>query len=114
MLDSRKSTIEIYSSGIQAGLALNGDVDPVAVEALRVDDIDNYLSSSWQQTTQDLLNRSQLNVFMTDSGYSDAKKNYDIDETKALVWNIPDIDGIYLLIKEQVNKLFEKDLRIQC
>lgn len=102
--------VRIYSSGIQAGLALNGKVDPAAVEALKEDGINNYLSPSWQQTTQELLDNSDLNVFMTNSVYSDAKNDYEIDDSKAIIWNIPDIDGVYSLIKQQVEKFFKEHL----
>jgi protein-tyrosine-phosphatase len=102
------SGIEISSSGIHADLCLNGRVDQAAVEALKEDNIEDLLSPTWHQTTQEVLDNADLIIFMTKSVYSDAEEYYDIDNSKILIWNIPDTDGIYPLIKQQVDRLFKE------
>jgi protein-tyrosine-phosphatase len=107
---NESSGIEVGSSGIQADLALNGAVDSAAAKTLKEDNIENFLSPIWRQTTQALIDNADLVIFMTSTVYLDAKKAYNIDNSKNLIWNIPDIDGVYPLIKQEVDKLFKEYL----
>lgn len=95
----------VSSSGIEASRSLNGDVDPVAIEALKADGIEKYLAPKWSQTTQEDINNHDVIVFMSQSLYDQAKRSFNIPEQKARVWNIRDIDGVYPQIKQEVDKL---------
>ncbi len=95
----------ISSSGIEASKALNGDVDPVAVKALKTDSIENYLAPKWKQTTQEDIDNHDVVVLMSQSLYEQAKKSLNIPRGKVRVWSVPDIDGIYSQIKQEVDKL---------
>lgn len=97
----------ISSSGIEAKLALNGNVDPEAVLQLEAGGIKQYLTTSWHQTTQKDVDDNDMIIFMSQTLYEQASKLFDIDDNKVEVWNIPDVDGIYSLIKENVDSLVQ-------
>jgi protein-tyrosine-phosphatase len=98
----------VSSSGIEAELGLNGEVDPVAVDELRSDSLDQHLSASWRQTTQSILDEADIVVFMSKSLFEESKKKFIVDESKSEVWKIPDIDGVYQKIKDSVDLLIER------
>jgi protein-tyrosine-phosphatase len=102
------SDIEISSSGIEAKLALHGDVVIDALKALEADNLKKHLAPSWQQTTQDLIDRVDLLVFMNDSVYHDASKLYNLPKDKCVIWHIKDVDNIYPQVKKQVDILMSK------
>lgn len=101
------SNVKISSSGIEASLNLNGNVDPAAAKALEAENIKKNLASSWRQTTQQILDKADLLVFMSETVYKDALKQFDIQKDRSIVWHIEDIDNIYPLVKEEVSKLME-------
>lgn len=101
------SNIKINSSGIEANLNLNGDVDSTAAKVLETENIKENLAPSWQQTTQQILDKADLLVFMSETVYEDAHKQFNIQQNKSVVWRIKDVDNIYPLVKEEVNKLME-------
>ena len=104
-LDETENRGKYSSSGIQAKLALNGDVDPVAVKDLESDGIAQFLTPIWQQTTQEMIDSNDRLIFMSQRLFNDADTLFDIPKEKVTIWDIPDIDDIYPKIKEQVNKL---------
>jgi protein-tyrosine-phosphatase len=96
---------KVSSSGIQAILALNGEVDPVAVDELEKDGISNLLSPTWRQTTQSMLDDSEVVVILSMSLRNDMQSSFILDDFKVIVWDVPDVDGVYDLIKEKVDHL---------
>ena len=99
------SDIQISSSGIEAKLALNGNVDVDAVKALEVDNLKHHLAPNWLQTTQELIDSLDVIVFMNDSVYDDASKLFNLPKEKCVTWHIKDVDNIYPQVKEQVDIL---------
>ena len=95
---------QVQSSGIEANKALNGLVDLEAVKALEKDKLLGYLSPRYHQTTQDSLDTSDYIVFMSKSLHDQANKTYDLKNKEVLIWDIPDVDGVYSNIKAQVNR----------
>lgn len=101
------SDVKVSSSGIEANLALNGDADPVAVDALEKENIKQYLAHMWQQTTQQMLDEANVLVFMSNTVYEDARSKFDIEQDKSIVWHIDDVDDIYHLVKREVDDLIK-------
>ena len=99
------TNLVITSSGIQANLNLDGDVEAAALAALEAENIQNYLAPTWRQTTQKILDEADLLVFMNDTVYQDACHAFQVQPDKCIVWHIKDIDGIYPLVKVEVDKL---------
>ena len=96
---------EVSSSGIQANLDLNGLVEPVAVAKLHRDGIKKFLSPIWQQTTQTMLDDSDIIVLLSKTLLDDTKNKFRLNSSKTVVWEVPDEDGVYQLVKANVDKL---------
>ena len=95
------------SSGVQAYLALNGNVDPEAVKYLKAEKMDQHLSANWHQITQEDIDNNDTIVFMSQTVYDEAKKTLKIPKSKTVIWNIPDIDGVFSAIKVRVDELIK-------
>ena len=102
-----KKTIVVSSSGIEANLALNGDVDPETVRLLEDENLSHHLTPTWHHTTQDDIDKNDIIVFMSKSLYRQANDQLKIPAKKVRIWDIPDIDGIYPIIKEKVEELLK-------
>jgi len=96
---------EVSSSGIQAELGLNGNIDPVTLEELEKDGISHLATATWRQTTQSMLNDADIVVILSKSLRNDMDDEYKIDESKTRVWDILDVDGVYDKIKSNVDSL---------
>ena len=108
LLDKEDSAV-VSSSGVEASLALNGDVDPEAVRLLELDELSHHLVPTWHQTTQEDIDKNDIVVFMSKSIYNQAKDQFTIPAEKARIWDVPDIDGIYPLIKKNVEELLKAE-----
>lgn len=106
-LTQNNKEILVSSSGVQAKLALNGDINPYTQKLLQAEGNDTFMKPSWTQTTQKHIDSADAVVFMSDTVCRDAKKFLDIPKEKAIVWQIPDKDGIYPEIKKQVDSLLK-------
>lgn len=98
----------ISSSGIEANLDHDGAVSDVVPTLLMKDNIEHLMKPHWTQTTQELLDENDIIVFVTETVYRDAKKFLTVNENTSVVWNIPDVDGIYPVIKKQVEKIVQE------
>jgi len=104
-----KKTIVVSSSGIEANLALNGDVDPETVRLLEDENLSHHLAPTWHHTTQDDIDNNDIIVFMSKSLYRQANDQLKIPAKKVHIWDIPDIDNIYPIIKENVEELLKAE-----
>lgn len=102
--------IKISSSGIEADRALHGDVAPETVRLLSEESIQNYLTSTWRQTTQKDIDDNDSIIFMSQTLYSQASDLFKLPEDKVQVWDIPDVDGIYPKIKKKVKELIKAEI----
>lgn len=100
-----KDRERISSSGIEAKLDLNGAVSDSVPVLLEEDTARQYLKAQWTQTTQQHIDSVDVIVFLSKTVYQDATKFLEIPKEKALLWNIPDKDGIYPIIKTEVKNL---------
>jgi protein-tyrosine-phosphatase len=102
--------VEVSSSGIEADLALSSDVNPYTRDLLVAESNDRHLKPSWTQSTQEHIDTADVVVFMSPTVYEGANKFLEIPVDKARVWHIPDKNGIYPRIKEQVDILLKEVL----
>ncbi len=104
-LTEGKTNLHIISSGIEAKLNLNGPIAFVTQQVLKENSLLQLTKPSWAQTTQKLIDDSDVIVFMDDDVYNDATKFLKIPSTKYYIWHIPDVVGIFDQIKPSVNEL---------
>ncbi len=83
--------IAATSSGIEAVDNFNGDITPYAKRILDEKGLASHTSNTWHQTTQELLQNSDVIVFMDGLVFEFAKKNFDLSSKRLEVWEIKDI-----------------------
>ena len=102
--------IQVSSSGIEASKNYVGPISSYTKTRLEEDNLWKYAYPEWIQTTQQVINDSDLLVFMNDRVYEDANKIFKLPREKSIMWHIPDRDEIYEDIKTNVSKLLTKYL----
>jgi protein-tyrosine-phosphatase len=107
---AKNGSMVVSSSGIEADKALSGDVDPETVRLLKLDALSHHLSPTWHHTTQEDIDKNDIIVFMSKSLFAQANKQFKIPAEKARIWGVPDIDGIYPIIKKSVEELIKTEL----
>lgn len=95
----------VSSSGIEADLGLAGDIAPIAIQIADAEAITDYLAPTWTQTTQNLIDKVDIIVFMSKTVYRDAAAFLSLPKEKVHVWNIPDAPGVYPDIKRNIDSL---------
>ncbi|MCL4384612.1 hypothetical protein M1116_04105 [Patescibacteria group bacterium] len=81
----------LTSSGIQAVNAENGPIAWYALRLLKNNNLLDYLSPTWVQTTPALLGSQDLIIFMTPWHLEVCQKRYNYKGTEYQVWDIKDI-----------------------
>ena len=61
--------------------------------------------TTWTQTTQSMIDRSDVIVFMNDDVYEDSVKQFDIPLALSQTWQVVDVQGVYGLIRSAVDTL---------
>jgi hypothetical protein len=64
-----------------------------------------FTGTSWTQTTQALIDGSDVLVFMNDDVFDDAMKRFDIPVEKSHRWQISDVQGVQGQIRSAVDGL---------
>ena len=103
--------ITILSSGIEADRDLNGPIMPFVKLSLQDENMLQFTGTNWTQTTQLMIDRSDVLVFMNDDVYEDSVKQFDIPLSMSQKWQIADVQGVFVLIKSAVDTLLSQ-LRI--
>ena len=117
--------LEITSSGIEADRNVDGPVTWYGQKILRETNLIPYEKPFWDQTTGELLNSSDLIIFMQEWHHDQAGKRFGYDKENYEVWNVDDIishdlsaeekikmsEEIYTKIKTQVNDLISRNFR---
>jgi protein-tyrosine-phosphatase/8-oxo-dGTP pyrophosphatase MutT (NUDIX family) len=80
----------VSSSGIGATKHAKVHISPWTEMLAVKNDIKDWLSETNIQTSQEVLDGSDLIVFMNKDVYQDAKKSYEFNEDKTLVWHVKD------------------------
>ena len=93
------------SSGIEADSDLNGPVVPFVRTLLADDDMLHFTGPTWVQTTQPLVDASDLLIFMNDDVYADAMERFQIPVERSQTWQTPDVQGVHEQIRLDVVEL---------
>ena len=67
-----------------------------------------FTGSTWTQTTQALIDASDVLVFMSDGVYRDAMDRFGIPSEKSRQWQIPDTEGVDGQIRSAVSDLLSQ------
>jgi protein-tyrosine-phosphatase len=103
--------ITILSSGIEADRDLNGRIVPFVKLLLQNENLLQLTGTTWTQTTQLMIDHSDVIVFMNDDVHEDAVKQFDIPLAASQTWQIADVQGVYGQIKSAIDALLSQ-LRI--
>ena len=113
--------IKILSSGIEAKERLNGGISYLAKELFRKHNLVNH-KKSWTQTTKQNIDASTVVIFMSQTVFEDAEKQFDLSNAVYLIWDIPDVkknssdvkpkvaEDIYQKIVSKIVEFRESDL----
>lgn len=83
--------VDVTSSGIKAYHNLNGPITWVAMRILTKEALQVYMSYTWTQLTQEILDKNELIVFMREDILEHCKTNFEISKVKYRLWEIEDI-----------------------
>jgi protein-tyrosine-phosphatase len=97
--------VAILSSGIEADRDLSGPIVPFVKRLLLEDDLLHFTGETWTQTTQSLIDDSDVLVFMSDDVYADALLLFQIPLERCDTWDIPDAQGVDGHIRSAVDTL---------
>jgi protein-tyrosine-phosphatase len=86
--------VTVRSSGIEADRDLNGPIVPFVKSLLQQENLLDFTRPGWTQTTQPMIDASDVLVFMSDDVYEDAVKRFQIPAKKSQKWQIPDAEGV--------------------
>jgi protein-tyrosine-phosphatase len=102
------SSVSILSSGIEADGDMNGAIMPFVELLLRREGLLQFTGPTWTQTTQPLIDSSDVLVFMSDGVYRDAMDRFWIPPEKSRRWQIPDTQGVDEQIRSAVRDLLSE------
>jgi protein-tyrosine-phosphatase len=110
---ARSSTAKIadlvvVSSGIEADHDRNGPIVPFVRRTLENDDLLRFTGATWTQTTQPMIDGSDVLVFMNDDVFEDATKRFRIPTERSQRWQIPDAEGVHEQIRSAVERLLRQ------
>ena len=92
-LDLHDTTI--LSSGIEADRDLNGPIVPFVRLLLQNENLLQLTGTTWTQTTQSMIDHSDVIVFMNRDVYDDSVKQFHIPLARSQTWHIADVQGVY-------------------
>lgn len=90
-LRSKCKKLHVVSSGVEAFKNKRGISAWHTEYLLKKHKLKKYDEKNWQQLSQELIDGSDLVVFMASDVYKDAKKIVDIGSKRHQVWEITDI-----------------------
>lgn len=110
---ARRSTaqvadVAVVSSGIEADRDLNGSIVPFVKRTLENDNLLQFTGTTWTQTTQPMIDGSDVLIFMSDDVFEDATERFQIPVDRSQRWQIPDIQGVSGQIRSAVEKLLRQ------
>ena len=110
---ARSSTAQIadvvvVSSGIEADRDLSGPIVPFVKRTLENDNLLQFTGTTWTQTTQPMIEGSDVLIFMSDDVFEDAMERFQIPVERSQRWQIPDAEGAHTQIRSAVDKLLRQ------
>ncbi len=100
--------VSVLSSGIEADRDLSGPIVPFVKLLLQSENLLQFTGTTWTQTTQSIINDSDVIVFMNDDVYEDSMKRFDIPLAISQTWQIADTQGVSGQIKLAVETLLSQ------
>jgi len=86
--------IQAFSSGIAAGLEQDIPISPYAADILARLGLDSYAAAHWQRTTAELVQASDVLVFMEDEHHHFCEEWIEAARQRIFVWGIEDVGPI--------------------
>ena len=100
--------VAVVSSGIEADRDLCGPIVPFVKRTLENDNLLQFTGTTWTQTTQPLIDGSDVLIFMSDDVFDDAVQRFRIPVERSLRWQIPDTQGVHGQIRSAVEGLLRQ------
>jgi protein-tyrosine-phosphatase len=107
-LTQENTGLSVISSGIEADRNLNGPIVAFVKLLLEKDNLLKYTGTTWTQTTQQMIDDSDMLIFMSDDVYEDAVNGLKIPLKKTQIWRIPDAQGVNEQINSNVDELIRQ------
>lgn len=101
--------LNIISTGITASKNINGPISWPAARIAKRNNLINFMFPSWRETTKDLLNKSDLVVFMTKHHLDFCRENLNFGSHNYEVWEIGDLEKYGL---RDCGESYQEDLKI--
>jgi protein-tyrosine-phosphatase len=100
--------VAIVSSGIEADRDLNGPIMPFVKRTLENDNLLQFTGTTWTQTTQPMIDDSDILIFMSDDVFADSLERFQIPSERSQTWQISDVQGVHGQIKSAVDMLLRQ------
>jgi protein-tyrosine-phosphatase len=97
--------VTIVSSGIEADHDLNGHIVPFVTDILQTENLLDGTGTTWTQTTQPMIDASDVLIFMSDDVFDDARQRFQVPMARSLRWRIPDTQGVHGQIRLAVDSV---------
>lgn len=100
--------IRAFSSGIAAGRDSDVAISPYAVEILAKQGLLSYAAARWQRTTADLVQSSDVLVFMEEEHHRFCENWIEPERQRVEIWGVKDIGDLEAAeIPSEVERTFE-------
>jgi protein-tyrosine-phosphatase len=86
--------IQVFSSGIRAGLEEDVPISPYAADVLTRYGLSRYAAAGWQRTSAELVRASDVLVFMESEHHRFCEKWIEAMRQRIEVWEIEDVGPI--------------------
>jgi protein-tyrosine-phosphatase len=101
--------IQVFSSGIRAGLEEDVPISPYAADVLTRYGLSRYAAAGWQRTSAELVRASDVLVFMESEHHRFCEKWIEAMRQRIEVWEIEDVGPIDAVeIPNKVERTFGK------
>jgi protein-tyrosine-phosphatase len=100
--------VTVVSSGIEADRDLSGPIVPFVQRTLEDGNLLQFTGTTWTQTTQSMIDGSDVLVFMSDDVFEDARARFQIPAQRSRSWQIPDAQGVHGQIRSAVDSLLRQ------
>jgi protein-tyrosine-phosphatase len=100
--------VAVVSSGIEADRDLNGPLVPFVKRTLENEGLLQFTGAHWTQTTQRMIDASDVLIFMSDDVFDDAKERFHLPVERSRTWQIPDAQGVHGQIRSAVDALLRQ------
>jgi protein-tyrosine-phosphatase len=97
--------VAVVSSGIEADRNLNGPIVPFVKRTLENDNLLQFTGTTWTQTTQPMIDGSDVLIFMSDDVFEDAIARFHVPVERSQRWQVPDAQGVHGQIRSAVHRL---------